>query len=371
MKNTLARRLETLREALDKESLRGLVLSQSAYIFHFTDWLPPAWANVFLVIGLDDMILVSPFVPEDTMVVWSAAIPYNAFALDELVPATENALAALQQAVSQAKLYGQSVGTSLSALPGAFVLPLQRDIDWRDASKLMYAVTAVKDEVAQQAIRQRVGYLDRAFEVAAKTLKPGISELQVFGAIYSSLAQSLGGPLILDCNFGSGERSVSNEPQPTNKLLKPGETVLIDLFPSLGGYVADYTRNFIVGEPTDGQRAQHAVLEKALSAAKSVLRPDVLASEVDRLVRSIIEEEGFGEFAHTHHSGHAFGLTIPEPPWIIPADHTPLRSGMVIAVEPGIYHPINGGMRLEGNFIISEDGCQSLVGFPATLIACR
>jgi Xaa-Pro aminopeptidase len=371
MNNTLARRLETLREALDKESLRGVVLNQSAYIFHITDWLPPAWANVFLVVGLEDSILVSPFAPEDTIAVWSASIVYNAFSLDELVPAPENALAALRQALSQAKLLGQSVGTRLSSIPGAFALPLQREIDWCDASNLIYAVTAVKDEAAQQAIRQRVGFLDRAFEVAAKTIKPGISELQVFGAIYSSLAQSLGGPLILDCNFGSGERSVSNEPQPTNKLLQLGETILIDLFPNLGGYVADYTRNFVVGDPTDGQRAQHVVLEKALSAAQALLRPGVLASEVDRLVRRIIEEEGFGEFAHQHHSGHAFGLTIPEPPWIIPADHTPLRSGMVIAVEPGIYHPINGGMRLEGNFIINEDGCQSLAGFPATLIACK
>jgi Xaa-Pro dipeptidase len=256
-------------------------------------------------------------------------------------------------------------------MPGAFALPLQGEIEWRDVSDLIYSITAVKDEVAQQAIRQRVGFLGQAFEAAANSIKPEVSELQVFGAIYSSLAESIGGPLVLDCDIGSGRRSLDTEPQPTHKLLHPGETVLIDLFPNLGGYVADYTRNFVVGKPTDDQRTQHAALEKALSAAQALLRPGVQASEVDYLVHKIIEEEGFGKFAHIHHSGHAFGLVIPEPPWLIPADHSALRSGMVIAVEPGIYHPINGGMRLEGNFIITEDGCQSLAGFPATLIACK
>ncbi len=371
MKNVLARRLEIFREALTEENLSGIVINQSAYIYHLTDWLPPEGTNVFLVVGSEDTVLVTPFVPEDAIAIWDEAILYSAFALEELVNSNENALAAVQQALSQTKLFGQSVGACMSAMPGAFALNLQGDIVWRDACDLLYSVTAIKDEVAQQAIRQKVGFLDRAFEVAARAIESGVSELHVFGAIYSSLAQSLGGPLVLNCNFGSGERSVGSEPQPTNKLLQPGETVLIDLFPNLGGYVADYTRNFVVGEPTDEQWAMHTVLEKALSTAQGSLRPGVRASEIDRLVRNVIEENGFGKYMHTHHSGHAFGLMVPEPPWIIAADHSIIRPGMVIAVEPGIYHPIHGGMRLEGNFIITEDGCQSLAGFPATLISCK
>jgi Xaa-Pro aminopeptidase len=207
--------------------------------------------------------------------------------------------------------------------------------------------------------------------VARDAIRPGVTETEVFGKIFTSLAQSLGGPLTLDCNFGSGPRALGDEPQPTNKPLEAGESVMIDLFPLMDGYVADYTRNFVVGPPTDGQLAQHAILETALAAAEKALRPGVRASEIDRLVRRVIQDAGYGEFAHRHHTGHAFGLTIPEPPWLIPADHTPLRAGMVIAVEPGIYHPENGGMRLEGNYIITEDGCEPLVGFPAKLIVCK
>lgn len=371
MMDALNKRLEILRSALDKANVHGVVLNQTAYIYHLTNWLPPAWAKVFLVVGAKEIILVTPFEPEVDTPVWNAAIVYNAFSLDEMVDPNANALDALRQALHQSKLIGCLVGAGMNAMPGDFVLLLQKELQWWDASSLMFAVTALKDKTAQQAIRQRVAFLDQAFEVAAKTIEPGVRELQVFGAIYACLAEMLGAPLTLDCNFGSGERSLASEPAPTNKILQSGEIVLIDLFPNLGGYVADYTRNFVVGRPTDGQLAQHAVLEKALSAAQMALRPGILASEIDRLVRGIIEEEGYGEFTHTHHSGHAFGLMIPEPPWIISVDHTPLRSGMVIAVEPGIYHPVNGGMRLEGNFIITENGCESMVGFPATLIACR
>jgi len=63
-------------------------------------------------------------------------------------------------------------------------------------------------------------------------------------------------------------------------------------------------------------------------------------------------------------------VTTPEAPWLIPADHTALRAGMVIAIEPGIYHPIDGGMRLEGNYILTEDGSESLTGYPPTLTIC-
>jgi Xaa-Pro aminopeptidase len=359
MKKTLANRLKVLRGAFDQEGLSGLVLNQGAYVYHLTDWLPPSWATVFAVVGSDELILVTPFVPEGIEPAWSAAIT------------TEDTVAGLEQALSQAKTLDGPLGVVMGALPAAHALPLSGQVELRDATELMYDVTAVKDEVARQAIRERVSYLDKAFEVTRTAIEPGVSETEVFGAIFTSLTQSLGGTLTLDCNFGSGPRALGDEPEPTNKLLEAGEAVMIDLFPVMGGYVADYTRNFVVGKPTDGQLAQHAALEKALAAAESILRPGTKASEIDRLVRKTLEDEGWGEFAYQHHTGHAFGLTIPEPPWLLPDVDVPLRAGMVIAVEPGIYHPVNGGMRLEGNYVITDDGPESLVGFPAKLIACE
>ena len=360
MKKTLSNRLEAFQAALDAEKLRGLILSQSAYVYHLTNWLPPSWANIFVVVGPSDLVLVTPLIPKDIEPIWSEVIIYESFGLE-----------ALEQALTKLKLVDQTVGAILDSFPAAYALPLSNRIQLQEAGELVHSVTAVKDEVAQNEIRKRVGYLDKAFEVAKKEIRPGVSEIEVFGTIFTSLAQSLGGPFTLDCNFGSGPRALVEEPQPTGKLIVDGEVVMIDLFPNMGGYVADYTRNFVVGKPTDGQLAQHEVLEKALAAAEGSLRPGVKVSDIDQLVRKVIEDEGYGEFAYQHHTGHAFGLTIPEPPLLIAEDHTPLQAGMVIAVEPGIYHPVYGGMRLEGNYIITENGCEPLVGFPAKLIVCE
>jgi Xaa-Pro dipeptidase len=370
MKKTLERRLEAFRKAIDQGHLRGLVLNQSAHIFHLTGWHPPNFTNVFAVVGINHFILVSPFIPDEMPPVCTSSTTYVSFSLDETVVASRNAISALHQALSQANLIGQSVGVVLDTLPGAYALSLSKLVKLQDANDLVQEVTTIKDEMAQQAIRNRVAFLDQAFRIAGATIQPGVTEIEVFGAIFTSLARSLEGPLTLDCNFASGSRTLADEPGPTNKCIESGETVLIDLFPILGGYGADYTRNFVVGKATDAQLEQHAVLEKALSTAQSALRPGIAASEVDRIVRGVIEEKGYGKYIHQHHSGHAFGLAIPEPPRLISADHTPLRKGMVIAVEPGIYHPANGGMRLEGNYIITEDGCESLAGFPAILTIC-
>ena len=371
MSEIISSRLTILREKLHEADLSGLILRKPTLIYHLTGWLPPGWADVFVVVGTDDLLLVTPFVPDSSDLFWDDALVYDSFALNEQVPATENAVIAVKQALEKAGLQGGVVGAILENLSGIYALELAEYVSLKDAGGVVAGVTAIKDKAAQQAIRERVVYLDQAFAVARDTIRPGISETEVIGRIYTSLVKAYGGLVDLACNFGSGPRALIDEPQPTNRVIKAGEVVMIDLYPQIGPYVADYTRNFVVGSPTDAQMAQHAALEMALKAGEAMLKPGVEASEIDQVCRQVLIEQGFGEHAYQHHSGHAFGLAIPEEPWLIPADHTPLQAGMVIAVEPAIYHPENGGMRLEGNYIITEEGCEALVGFPAELIICE
>lgn len=360
-------RLTAIHEALAEADFDGLLLGQAAYIFHLTGWLPPQWAGAHLLIGPRDVTLISSMIPDEIAPAWDKALDYQQPQFDDSAALT-TLNAALRAAIFGAGLAGCALG--MDALVAGDVLPLLDLVTFRDARPLLLAATIVKDYAALQAIRAGVTLLERGFAAAAATIRPDVSELQVYGAVYSALAQGLGAPFVLDCVFASGPRTLSTEPQPTNRLLRPGETVLIDLFPNLGGYVADYTRNFVAGQPTAAQLAQHAALEHALSTAAALLRPGVRAAEVDRATRQAIEEAGFGAYAYQHHTGHGFGLLSPEPPWLIPGDHTPLRAGMVIAIEPGIYHPVNGGMRLEGNYIITEDGYQALDTYPPLLTAC-
>ncbi len=365
----LTTRREKVQESLRQYRLSGVIVHKTSDIFHFTNWTPPSWIQAFLVFSSDQVILVSTEIPTEAIPVWDQTILYTAFDLNRMIDPGQEANKALKEALSQLQLAGKPVGARMDALPASISYDLASFINLFDSARLMTFLTSVKDGQAQTEIRKRTAMLDLAFEKAHLVLQPGISELEIFETIYTNLVDSLGAPFHLECDIGFGAHTLAAEPRPTSKQLLPGETVLIDLYPNLGGYVADYTRNFIAGKPSDGQLDQHKALEQALSSAEKILRPGVMASEIDRVVRSSIGEAGYGEFIYQHHTGHGFGLTSPEPPQIIPANQHKLLPGMVIAIEPAIYHPTQGGMRLEGNYLITESGFETLDGFPRRLIA--
>lgn len=366
-----ADRLATLIQAVADAGLHGLIINQAPYLFHLSGWMPTPSAPVFLVIGPRRVILVAPSDPGAPGRIWDQTLRYDAWCSDALTPATDQAIAALRVAVLDAGLHQAPVGAVLDAFPASIALSLSDDVRLHDARDVVFQATAIKDAAARQAIRERVAMLDRAFAAAALAIRPGVSELEVYGAICIELALALGAPPLVECVFGSGPRTLASEPQPTSRILATGDMVLIDLFPNLGGYVADYTRCFVVGVATDAQRRQHLALEQALAAAERALRPGIAAADLDRLVRRVIESAGYGPWCYQHHTGHGFGVLTVEPPWILPTSTTFLSEGMVVAIEPGIYHPEHGGMRLEGNYILTADGCEPLAGYPATLTECR
>jgi Xaa-Pro aminopeptidase len=365
-----ADRLATLVQTVADAGLQGLIINQAPYLFHLSGWMPATGSLAFLVIGPRSVVLVAPFDPDAPERIWDQTLRYDAWRADALTLAIDQASAALREAVSDAGLHRAAVGAALNALPAFAALSLSDIVHLHDARDLLFRATMIKDSVAQQAIRERVAMLDRAFASAARAIHSGVSELAVYTAIFAELSMALGTLPVIECVFGSGSRTLADEPQPTSRILAPGDIVLIDLFPNLGGYVADYTRCFVVGAATPGQQAQHRALEQALAAAERALRPGIAVAGIDRLVRHTIEAAGYGPWGYQHHTGHGFGLLTVEPPWILSSSGMLLEEGMVIAIEPGIYHPQHGGMRLEGNYIITADGCESLAGYPATLTEC-
>lgn len=363
-------RLAILMQAIAHAGLQGLIVNQAPYIFHLSGWMPATGSLVFLVIGPRSIVLVTPSDPDISDQIWDQTLRYDVWSADTPLLSIAQASTALQEAVSGTGLYHAAVGAAFDALPAFAALILSDIVSLHDARDLLFRATMIKDAAAQQAIRERVAMLDRAFAAAANTIRPGLNELEVYAAIFAELSMALGSPPVVECVFGSGSRTLGDEPQPTSRVLMPGDLVLIDLFPNLGGYVADYTRCFVVGAATAAQQAQHSALEQALVAAERILRPGIAVAEIDRLVRHAIEAAGYGPWCYRHHTGHGSGLLTIEPPLILPSGDMLLEEGMVIAIEPGIYHPQHGGMRLEGNYIITADGCESLAGYPATLTEC-
>jgi Xaa-Pro dipeptidase len=164
----------------------------------------------------------------------------------------------------------------------------------------------------------------------------------------------------------SGPNSANPHVTPGDRPLSPGDLLVIDWGATVNGYVSDLTRTFAIGEP-DGELARVAeIVANANAAAREAATPGVPASEVDRAARQLIEQAGYGKF-FTHRTGHGLGLEGHEEPYIRADNDQSLEAGMTFTIEPGIYLPDRGGVRVEDDFVITRDGGESLSDLPRQL----
>ena len=163
-----------------------------------------------------------------------------------------------------------------------------------------------------------------------------------------------------DMIVASGVRSAMPHGVATNKRMELGDQITVDYGAIYGGYMSDITRNFLLGRPSHPEfLAVHDVLLNSHRAAASLLRPGVEARAVHEAAQKVIADAGYGaNFGHA--LGHSFGLEIHESPHLSLRSNETLEIGDVVTVEPGIYIPEKGGLRLEDDYLIVEDGAVCL-----------
>jgi len=153
----------------------------------------------------------------------------------------------------------------------------------------------------------------------------------------------------------SGPNSAVPHAVPTNRKIGPKEPIIFDVGLKLDGYCCDMSRTVFLGEPGPEFKRIYRTVRKAQLAALEQVLPGVLSKRPDSVARKIIRDEGFGGY-FTHSLGHGVGLATHEAPRLAPRDPVKLLKGMVVTVEPGIYIPGKGGVRLEEMVVIEENG---------------
>lgn len=365
-------RLNRFQEALDRAGLAGAVVSRPEHVYYLSGFTPPPRGQAFLVVGPNGAAIVARGEQsrlENAVGPEFKVFPYEFYRPRLLREAEDVAEEALAAALAATGLSGQRFGVEEDHLP---MYALEAISNAGDAVALDGAIERMrltKDEDEIAAIRRAVAINDQGFAAARQAIRPGATELDVFDAVYGAILRAHGAPFTLEGDFVSGPRTERIGGPATSRELQPGDLFIIDLFPVLGWYKGDFTRTFVVGQPTARQRELHRVLENALARGESLIRPGIRACDLDALVRDSIRDAGYGE-NFPHHSGHAIGLGHPEPPFIVPADQSQLQPGMVITLEPGVYVPGVGGMRLEQNYLVTESGAEPLSKFPQELIVC-
>jgi Xaa-Pro dipeptidase len=207
--------------------------------------------------------------------------------------------------------------------------------------------------------------VERALTRIFEELRPGAVEREVNARVENWLREqgaTDAHPLIL-----FGENAANPHGQPSRRELRRGDVVCADLSACLDGYWGDVTRCATVGAASDWAREAWRLVGEAQAAAIDACRVGVSAREVDAAQRRLVEARSdLG--ACLHGAGHAIGLAVHEPPFLVPRTETALEAGMIFTIEPGIYHAGTGGIRLEDDVVVRADGPEVLSSLPLELI---
>jgi Xaa-Pro aminopeptidase len=229
----------------------------------------------------------------------------------------------------------------------------------RDASALR--VHKFPDEIAK--IREAAAIADHALETVMPLIRPGISEKALADHIEMAVRQAGGSKTSFDTVVVSGTRGALPHGRPTDKKLMTGELVTIDFGAVYQHYCSDMTRTFALGNVSEELKAIYDTVFTAQQAARDAVRPGIRCQELDGVARDIIAAAGFGEY-FSHNLGHGLGLDVHESPALSPQNAQPLEPGMIITIEPGIYIPGLGGVRIEDDVLVNETGCEVLTHSP-------
>lgn len=221
----------------------------------------------------------------------------------------------------------------------------------------------VKDSHEIGAISRAAEIADAGYRRICERLRPGLSEREAALDMEIAMRRLGAERLAFDMVVASGPRSALPHGRATDRALGAGELVTLDFGAVFDGYCSDCTRTVVLGKPDERQRHIHGVVLEALETSRAMIRPGVVCRDVDARARAVIAAAGFGE-AFGHSLGHGVGLDVHEGPRLSPQDDTVLEPGMVVTVEPGIYLPGWGGVRIEDLVVVTADGCRILTQAP-------
>ncbi|MEV7811123.1 aminopeptidase P family protein [Streptomyces flaveolus] len=241
------------------------------------------------------------------------------------------------------------------------LLGLQRalpDTSYASLTDALPMLRAVKDAAELELLASAGAAADLAFEEIRKVSFAGRRESDV-GQDLAGLLRRFGHSQVDFTIVGSGPNGANPHHEVGDRVIRPGDMVVLDFGGLKDGYGSDTTRTVHVGEPTEEERRVHDVVRAAQEAGFQGVRPGVACQDVDRAARAVITDAGYGEY-FIHRTGHGIGVTTHEPPYMIEGEEQPLVPGMCFSVEPGIYLPGRFGVRIEDIVTVTEDGGRRL-----------
>jgi Xaa-Pro aminopeptidase len=221
------------------------------------------------------------------------------------------------------------------------------------------------DEIA--LLKRCMRATDAGHAWARANIKPGMTELDVYNGVNAVCIQAAGHPVIVYGDFAVSPGPERRGGGPTERVLQPGDMFILDYSVVIGLYRSDFTNTLVVGrEPTPDQNRLYDLCMQAMAEGEKELRTGAKCLTVYQAVRNAFDKEGMAEH-FPHHAGHGLGLSHPEAPFFVRHANEELLVGDVVTLEPGLYVEGVGGIRIENNYLVMEQGFEKLSGHTISL----
>lgn len=231
-------------------------------------------------------------------------------------------------------------------------------VELMDEAPDFSALRMVKDAYEIDVLRRACDVSTAALNQVAATIRPGMTEIEIARSLEAAMGAGGADDRAFPTIVASGPNSAIPHHQPTLRTLTMGDLLKIDFGARIDGYHADCTRTFVIAaDPEPWQRELHDLVDRAAAAGRAALVPGASFADVDNASRSVIVDAGHGEH-FTHGLGHGVGLEIHEAPLFAAASVGTLEAGVVATIEPGVYLPGQGGVRIEDTCLVTETGSE-------------
>lgn len=350
-------RIQALRQQLQQTNLDALLITYPVNRRYLTGF---SGSSGFALVTVDEQILITDFryrlqskqeAPE-----WSIV-----FHQDSII----------ESVVEQCQLHQiQSLAFEAEYVPYQMYRELKEalpDVQMKPVTGWIEQLRVVKSPQEIEQIRRATEIVDIAFTQLLEELRPGLTELQVASRIEALLREQGASSSSFETIVASGDRSALPHGRASMKTLEKGDFVILDFGAYFNGYASDITRTVVLGPASEKQKEVYQIVLEAQTKAIEAIAPGLMGKEIDQVARNWIVSKGYGDFFE-HATGHGLGLEVHESPLLRRSSEEILQAGMVVTVEPGVYLPDFGGVRIEDDVLVTASGSEVLTTAPKHLI---
>ncbi|MFX0200490.1 MAG: M24 family metallopeptidase, partial [Candidatus Hodarchaeota archaeon] len=272
---------------------------------------------------------------------------------------------ALKTLIEESDLDGKKIGIEFLNMRVMEYELLKKNaphLSFVNGAPIIMELRMIKDEKELSYLRKAADITEKALEATLKVIHPGITEQEVLRELEIQMLSFGSGELWKNQIVVSGPRTAFPHAKASNRVIESGDLLMIDTGATYEGYPCDLTRTFSLNNIDEKFKEVYDIVKQANEAVINLPNKTFTAEELDRVVRNVIKDHGYGEF-FIHRTGHGIGLEGTEPPDILEGNRMEMKPGMTFTIEPAIYLPNKGGVRIEDEVVVTDNGLEYLTNY--------